>query len=70
MNGENVLSAIDGAMDTSINLFSLRRGGMDLDGGNTYIERQKERVLSILNLLTIYVKTSILKMKITGILYR
>lgn len=62
---ENILSAIDAAMDTSINLFSLRRGGLDLNGAdgnpnksqNAYIERQKERVPLILNWLTPWVKT-------------
>lgn len=49
---ENILSAIDAALDTSINLFSLRRGGMDLNGGNSYIERQKERIPLLLNYLT------------------
>jgi len=49
---ENILSAIDAALDTSINLFSLRRGGMDLNGGNAYIERQKERIPLLLNYLT------------------
>lgn len=49
---ENILSAIDAAMDTSINLFSLRRGGLDLHGGNTYVERQLERVPLILNYLS------------------
>ena len=48
---ENILSAIDAALDTSINLFSLRRGGLDLNGGNTYIERQKERIPLLLNYL-------------------
>lgn len=52
LDEENILSAIDAAMDTSINLFSLRRGGLDLNSGNTYIERQKERVPLILNYLT------------------
>ncbi len=54
---ENILSAIDAAMDTSINLFSLRRGGLDLNSGNSYVERQKERVPLILNWLTPWVKT-------------
>lgn len=54
---ENKLSAIDAAMDTSINLFSLRRGGLDLNGGNSYIERQKERVSLILNYLTPWVQS-------------
>lgn len=52
INEENILSAIDAGLDTSINLFSLRRGGLDLNGGNAYIERQKERVPLILNYLT------------------
>jgi glutathione S-transferase len=53
---ENILSAIDAAMDTSINLFSLKRGGLDLNAGNSYIERQIERVPLILNSLTPWVK--------------
>lgn len=51
---ENILSAIDGAMDTSINLFSLRRGGLDLEGANAYVERQKERIPAILKMLSSY----------------
>ncbi len=54
---ENRLSAIDAAMNTSINLFSLRRGGLDLNSGNTYVERQKERIPLILNYLSPWVKT-------------
>ena len=48
---ENILSAIDAAMDASISLFSLRRGGLDLNAGNSYIERQKERIPHLLNSL-------------------
>lgn len=55
---ENYLSAIDGAMDTLVNLFSLRRGGMDItDGKNAYIERQKERIPLILDYLSPWAKT-------------
>lgn len=54
---ENILSAIDAALDTSINLFSLRRGGLDLTTDNYYIERQKERIPLILNFLSPWVKT-------------
>jgi glutathione S-transferase len=53
---ENILTAIDGAMDTSINLFMLRRGGLDLNCGNTHIERQLARVPHILNHLTPWVQ--------------
>ncbi len=55
---ENYLSAIDGAMDSSINLFSLRRGGMDISPGkNSYIDRQRARVEEILDYLTPYAKS-------------
>lgn len=55
---ENFLSAIDGAMDASINLFSLRRGGMDITPGkNSYIDRQRLRVEEILDYLTPYAKS-------------
>lgn len=54
---ENILSAIDAAMDTSINLFSLRRGGLNLNSENYYLERQKERVPLILSYLTPWVKS-------------
>lgn len=54
---ENTLTAIDGAMDSSINLFMLKRGGLDLNGGNQHVERQKERVPLILNHLTPWVKS-------------
>jgi glutathione S-transferase len=57
MDEENILSAIDAALDTSINLFSLRRGGLDLATDNYYIERQKERIPLILNYLNPWVKT-------------
>lgn len=53
---ENILSTIDAGMDTSINLFSLRRGGIDIqNSGNAYIERQKERIPLILNALKPFV---------------
>lgn len=54
---ENTLSAIDAAMDASINLFSLQRGGLDLKTPNTYIERQQERIPLILNYLSPWVKS-------------
>ncbi|MDO9183158.1 MAG: glutathione S-transferase family protein [Bacteriovorax sp.] len=53
---ENILSTIDGAMDASINLFMLRRGGLDLNCGNGYVERNLARVSHILKHLTPWVK--------------
>lgn len=52
---ENILSAIDAAMDSSISLFSYRRGGFDLNSGNTYVERQQDRIPHILNYITHWV---------------
>lgn len=54
---ENIVTMIDGAMDSSINLFVLARGGLDLENGNTYIKRQKERITAILDSLVPWVKT-------------
>jgi glutathione S-transferase len=54
---ENILSAIDAAMDSSINLFSLRRGGLDLKNcNNPYIKRQEDRVYLILDYLLPWIK--------------
>jgi glutathione S-transferase len=50
---ENILSAIDAAMDTSINLFSLKRGGLDwTTTPNSYITRQEERIPLILKFIS------------------
>ncbi len=52
---ENILSGIDAAMDTAINLFSLRRGGLDISTTeNLYIKRQIERLDLIFNYLSPY----------------
>lgn len=45
---ENIYSAIDGLIETSVNLFSLRRGGLQLNNENSYIVRQMDRIPSIL----------------------
>ena len=54
---ENILTAIDGAMDSTINLFMLARGGLDLNCGNAFVERQTARIPHILESLTPWVKT-------------
>lgn len=49
---ENILSAIDTTLASAVNLFSLRKGGIDIEAGNHYfIERQRERLPSLLGLL-------------------
>lgn len=58
---ENMLSMIDAASDVAVNLFLLRRGGMDVslnsESGNWYVERQKERVPLIFDHVEPWAKT-------------
>jgi glutathione S-transferase len=54
---ENILSAIDGLMDTTINLFLLKRGGLDLDAPNNYVSRQLERIPLIMEFLSPWAST-------------
>lgn len=50
---ENILSAIDACLSTGVNLFSLRKGGIDITTGiNYFIERQNDRIPALLNFLT------------------
>jgi glutathione S-transferase len=48
---ENYLTAIDAITDTCANMFLYKKGGMDLNGDNWYLDRQKERLPSILEYL-------------------
>jgi glutathione S-transferase len=54
---ENILSMSDAATDVTVNLFLLKRGGIDLEAGNWYIERQKDRLPGIFNELEPWAKT-------------
>jgi glutathione S-transferase len=53
---ENILSAIDAALDTTINLFSLNRGGLDTSAPNSYVTRQMERIPLLMNYLAPWAK--------------
>lgn len=44
---ENILSMNDAANDVGVNLFLLRKGGMDITQSSWYIDRQKERLPAI-----------------------
>lgn len=58
LHEENILSAIDAAMDTSINLFSFQRGGLNLNiQGNYFVDRQKERPSLVLNELKTWIQS-------------
>lgn len=54
---ENYLTAIDAITDTCANMFLYKKGGMDLAGENWYLDRQKERLPSILEYLRPLIKS-------------
>lgn len=55
---ENTLSAIDGILASGVNLFSLRRGGTNIeDSSNYFLVRQKERIPSLMEMLKPWVVT-------------
>ncbi len=51
LDQENLVSAIESGMDTCVNLFLLKRGGLDPASDNWYLQRQRERVPSVLDYL-------------------
>ncbi len=53
---ENTLSAIDAIIATGVNLFSLKKGGVNIDDSSNYfLVRQKERIPSLLKMITPWV---------------
>lgn len=54
---ENILSIIDTTLASAVNLFSLRKGGIDIEApGHYFIERQKERLPTLLSELAPWAK--------------
>ncbi len=52
MEEENILSAIDTCLNSGINLFSLRKGGLNIDDASNYfLVRQKERIPALFKYL-------------------
>lgn len=58
---ENTLTAIDGAMSSAISLFMLKRSGADINEDLLFINRQKDRIESVLDYLKPYVTDQGLK---------
>ncbi len=55
---ENILSIIDTAMSSGVNLFSLRKGGIDINKpGNYFLVRQQERIPGLINHLIPWIKS-------------
>lgn len=55
---ENLLTAIDGAMNAGVSLLLMKRSGFDIQSEALYIQRQRERIESILNYLKPYLTST------------
>ena len=58
---ENTLTAIEGAMNSAVTLLLMKRSGMKIDEPYMYINRQKERIESVLNYMRPYMEKEGLK---------
>ena len=55
---ENILSAIDAIIASGVNLFSLKKGGINVeDQSHYFLVRQKERIPSLLKMITPWAAT-------------
>ena len=55
-NDENQLTAIEGAMTSGVALLLMKRSGIKIDGPIMYVQRQKERIESILDYLKPFIQ--------------
>lgn len=53
---ENLITAIDGAMNAAVSLILMKRSGIKIDEPYMYVGRQKDRMESILDFLSPYIK--------------
>lgn len=60
-NDENTLTAIEGAMNSGVTLLLMKRSGMKIDEPFMFVNRQKERIESILNFMKPYLENEGLK---------
>ena len=58
---ENMLTAIEGAMTSAVALLQMSRCGMNIDEPFVYVNRQKERIESVLNYVKPYLENEGLK---------
>lgn len=58
---ENLLTGIDGAMTSAVSLLLMKRSGINTEAPSMYIDRQKERIESILDFLKPYIEGAALK---------
>ncbi len=60
-NDENMLTAIEGAMNSGVTLLLMKRSGMKIDEPFMYVNRQKERIESVLTYVKPYLLNQGLK---------
>lgn len=58
---QNLLTATESALNSGITLFLMKRSGMNIDEPFMYINRQKERIESVLDYLKPYIQNEGLK---------
>jgi glutathione S-transferase len=58
---ENTLTALDGAMNSGVALLLMKRSGLNIDEPYMYMSRQKERVDSVIQYMTPYMRENGLK---------
>ena len=58
---ENTITAIDGAMNSGVSLLLMKRSGMKTEEPFMFVNRQKERMDSVLDYLKPYIETEALK---------
>ncbi len=54
---ENLLTGIEGAMDSGVALLLMKRSGMNIEENFMYVMRQKDRIESVLDYLRPYLET-------------
>jgi glutathione S-transferase len=52
LKAENMLTALDGAMNAGVAMILMKRSGVDLNQPMMYLQRQKDRIESILDFVT------------------
>ena len=60
-NDENTLTAVEGAMNSGVSLLLMKRSGMNIDEPYMFVNRQKERISSVISYMTPYMENEGLK---------
>lgn len=58
---ENLLTALEGAMNSAVALLLLKRSGINIDEPYMYVSRQKERIESVLDFMKPYIEKEALE---------